>query len=332
MCIVHFLECVIFCFVGWFSFFRYKHLNLKRGDVLLKSFSELQKQMAQSKSKTLVVAAAHDYHTLEAVFQAKKVLPMNYILVGNKEKILQISKELSHPIDEKNILEAETNEAAAKEAVRLIKSGVGDVLMKGILETGTLLKAVLDKETGIRGSGTMSHCAILEIPAYNKLIGVTDGGMIPYPSLEQKADIVKNAVTFFHNLGVACPNVAVLAAAENVSDKMPETKDALFLKEQFTKEDFGCVVEGPISFDLAVSKESAEIKGYKSMISGETDIMLVPNMVTGNVFCKSLLYWANAKMAGCVLGATAPIVLVSRGATAEEKFLSIMLCLGSASK
>ena len=308
------------------------HLILKRGDVLLKSFSELQKQMAQSESKTLVVAAAHDYHTLEAVFQTEKMLPMKYILVGNKERILQISKELSHPIDEKNIVEAETNEATAKEAVRLIKSGAGDVLMKGILETGTLLKAVLDKETGIRGSGTMSHCAVLEIPAYNKLVGVTDGGMIPYPSLEQKADIIKNAVTFFHHLGVACPNVAVLAAAESVSEKIPETGEALSLKEQFAKEDFGCVVEGPISFDLAVSKESAEIKGYKSMISGETDIMLVPNMVTGNVFCKSLLYWANAKMAGCVLGATAPIVLVSRGATAEEKFLSIMLCLGSASK
>ena len=278
------------------------------------------------------MAAAHDEHTLEAVFKASSSLPMKYLLVGNKEKISFIAKESGHAVRDEDIVEADTNEDAAKKAVERIRSGQGDVLMKGILETGTLLKAVLDKEIGIRGSGTMSHCGIVEIPAYGKLVAVTDGGMIPYPNLEQKRDIVKNAVSFFHSLGVKRPKVAALAAVETVSAKMPETVDGQALKELFLKEDWGCVLEGPISFDLAISKESALIKGYGSEVSGEVDILLVPNMVTGNVLSKSLLYWANAKMAGCVLGATAPIVLVSRGATVEEKFLSIMLCLSGASK
>lgn len=305
---------------------------LKWGGVLLENFSVLHKRMALSENKTLVVAAAHDAHTLEAVFKAKGLLPMNYLLVGNRQKIADIATELGHAVHDEDIVNAETNDEAAKKAVGLIRSGRGHVLMKGILETGTLLKAVLDRDTGIRGSGTMSHCAILEIPAYGKLVAVTDGGMIPYPNLEQKIEIVKNAVRLFHNLDVRCPKIAALTAVETVSEKMPETVEAQALKEVFLKENLSCVLEGPISFDLAISKESAFIKGYESQVSGEVDILLVPNMVTGNVFSKALLYWANAKMAGCVLGATSPIVLVSRGATAEEKFLSILLCLSGVSK
>jgi len=190
-----------------------------------------------------------------------------------------------------------------------------------------LLKEVLERETGIRGTGTLSHLAILEVAAYKKLIGITDGGMIPNPTLAQKADIAVNAATFFRQIGCKTPKIAALCASESVSPKIQETVDAAELQEMCRKGELGdCLLEGPISFDLAISKESARIKGFNSQISGETDILLVPNITVGNVLAKGLTYWAGAKMAGCVLGATVPIVLASRGASAEEKLFSIMIC------
>ena len=275
-----------------------------------------------------MVAAAHDGHTLEAVFAAAEELGMRYILVGFREKIISISADLGVTPGSENIVDANNDPDCAAIAIDLIKTGSGNALMKGIIDTGTLLKAVLNKESGIRGSGTLSHLALLESPGYHKLIGVTDGGMIPNPTLEQKIDIVRNAAGYFNKIGYTKPKVAALCASETVSPKMPETVEAAELQDMCREGRLGdCLLEGPISFDLAVSKESAEIKGFKSEISGETDIMLVPNITVGNVFIKGQIYWAGAKMAGCIIGAEAPIVLVSRGASAEEKLLSIMISM-----
>lgn len=295
---------------------------------MFSNFDALQKSLGAGEKKTLVVAAAHDRHTLEAVYQAASVLPMQYVLVGDRERILTISTELGVEVAEEDIVHAEDDFKCAALSIALIREGYGNVLMKGLIETGILLKAVLDKEVGIRGTGTMSHLAMLEVPTYERLIAVTDGGMIPHPTLEQKADIIRNAVLFFNGMGMEKPNVAVLTAAEAVSAKMPETQDAEVLQQLGEQGELGnCLVEGPLSFDIAVSKKSAQIKKHLSKMSGAVDILAVPTVATGNILCKSLLYWANAKMAGCVLGATVPIVLVSRGATAKEKFYSIMLCL-----
>jgi len=295
---------------------------------MFKNFNELKKSLSNDAPKTLVVAAAHDLHTLEAVYEASRVLPMKYILVGDKDKILEISKTLDKIPDEKDIVNTADDIECAKTSIDLIREQKGSVLMKGLIETGTLLKAVLNKETGIRGTGTMSHLAVLEIPEYKKLVSVTDGGMLPHPTLEQKADIIKNAVSFYHGLGAKQPKVAAIAASETPSEKMFETIDASELQKMCERKELGeCIVEGPLSFDIAISKESAAIKKHPSTITGDVDILAVPSVSTGNILCKSLLYWANAKMAGCVLGAKVPIVLVSRGATSEEKFLSIMLCL-----
>jgi phosphate butyryltransferase len=172
----------------------------------------------------------------------------------------------------------------------------------------------------------MSHVAFFEIPAYHKLLGATDGGMIPYPTLEQKVSIIKNAVGLFKTLGYEGPKIAVLAASETVNERMPETGDAKALKESCEKGELGdCFVEGPISLDLTLSKESAAIKGYTSPVTGEADILVVPNIACGNILGKSLVYMGHAKMAGCIVGAKVPIVLTSRGASAEEKHLSILL-------
>jgi len=295
------------------------------GIAMYKNFNDLTRGIKDTQSR-LVVAAAHDLHTLEAVFAAAKEFGTQYILVGNREKIVSVSADIGVSPGSETIVDGGDDADCARIAVDLIRTGGGNALMKGILDTGTLLKAVLNKDAGVRGSGTLSHLAILETPGYHKLIGITDGGMIPAPTFEQKIDIVKNAVGYFKSIGYAKPKVAALCASESVSPKIQETVEAAELQAMCEKGELGdCLLEGPISFDLAVSKESAGIKGFRSEISGETDIFLVPNITAGNVLVKVLLYWAGAKMAGCILGAKVPIVLVSRGASAEEKLLSVLI-------
>jgi len=292
---------------------------------VFKSFKELTGSITD-KERTLVVAAANDEHTLEAVFTASKEHNIKFILVGNREKIESLSLCFGETLSDDAIIDGADNTDCAIKAVELIRSGAGDALMKGILDTGTLLRAVLNKDSGVRGSGTLSHLSIVETPGYHKLIGITDGGMIPNPTFEQKADIVRNASEFFQRIGYKLPNIAALCASEFVSPKIQETVDAAELQEMCKKGELGkCLLEGPLSFDIAISKESASIKGFSSEISGETDILMVPNITVGNVLVKCLVYWAGAKMAGCVLGAKVPIVLASRGASAEEKLLSILI-------
>jgi len=294
---------------------------------MIKNFQELRKKIT-GKPKTIVAAAAHDSHTLEAIFAAAKELNLRYILVGNREKIASISLELGSQPDSDTIVDATDDADCARTAVELIKEGRADALMKGILDTATFLKAVLDTETDIRGSGTLSHLAVLELPQYHKLIGITDGGMIPNPTLAQKIEIARNAARYYRNIGYGQPKIAALCAAEKVSPKIPETVDAAELQKMCKNGELGsCLLEGPLSFDIAIDRESAQVKGFSSEISGETDILLVPNITVGNVLTKGLIYWADAKMAGCVLGAKVPIVLASRAASSEEKLLSIMLSL-----
>ena len=176
----------------------------------------------------------------------------------------------------------------------------------------------------------MSHLAVLECPEYHKLIYITDGGMVTNPDTEQKKSILFNAVGFLHKIGYDMPKVAVLAAVETINEKMPETVEAAQLAAwNRSGEITGCHVEGPVSFDLAVSLESAKIKGADIKLAGETDLLLVPDIAAGNIMGKALLYLGGAKMAGCILGAKVPIVLTSRGASAEEKFLSFLLCMAA---
>ena len=291
-------------------------------------FNELHGSLAGSAPKTLVAAAAHDAHTLEAVYAAAKEFPMKYILVGDRKKIMDISSGLGCTPDPEAIADAGDDADCARKAVALVHEGRGDVLMKGILESGTLLKAALDKDSGVRDSDTISHIAVLDVPGYHKLVSVTDGGMLPSPTLDQKAAIVRNAVSFYRRLGFSRPKIAALCASESVSDKIPETVDAAKLQAMCEKGGLGdCLLEGPLSFDIAVSREAASVKGVSSSVSGDVDILLAPNITAGNALCKGLIYWGGTKMAGCVLGAKVPIVLVSRGATAEEKLFSIMLCI-----
>lgn len=300
-----------------------------RGEVYMefRNFQELIAKVQKLETKRkVVVVAAQDEHTLEAVFMAKKHNIINPILIGDKEKIVQLIKGMKETLEQSSIIHAEDDNVAAIKAVELINEGGADFIMKGKIQTADLLRAVVNKEKGLRTGNVMSHVVIHEIPSYHKLLAVTDGGMVMYPTLEEKKQIIENAVNTFVALGYENPMVAVLAAVETVNPKMPEAVDADLLKKMNQQGEIkNCVVEGPISYDLTMSKESAEIKGFNSPVTGNPDILIVPNITAGNILGKSLVYSAGAKMAGFIVGAKVPIVLTSRGSTSEEKYLSLVL-------
>ena len=293
--------------------------------MVIADFSQLKSRLHNLPPKSAVVAAAHDAHTLQAVFAARRDGLIRPILVGRSEEIASISRSLGE--EPGAIVDAPDDASCAAASVGLIHSGEGAMLIKGMLQTGMLLKAVVNKQTGIRASAVMSHVAILDVPSYHKLLYVTDGGMVVAPDLEQKRHILKNAVDFCRFLGYDRPKAAALCAVETVTPSMPETSDAAVLKEEGARGDFGpCEVEGPISLDLATDKEAAQVKGYHSPVAGDADILLAPSIAAGNLLGKSLYGLARGEMAGVVLGAKVPITVNSRGATAEEKYWSILIC------
>lgn len=295
--------------------------------MVISGFPALRDKLHDLPPKTAVVAAAHDEHTLQAVFAARRDGLIRPILVGRKEEILSIACRLGEEADPSQVVDAGEDPDCAAKSVELIRSGEGSMLIKGMLPTGTLLKAVVNRETGIRASEVMSHVAILDVPSYHKLLYVTDGGMVVAPDLEQKRHILRNTLDFCRFLGYDCPKAAALCAVETVNPAMPETADAAALKAEGERGDFGpCLVEGPIALDLATDSEAARVKGYHSPVAGDADILLAPSIAAGNLLGKSLYGLAGGEMAGVVLGAKVPITVNSRGATAEEKYWSILIC------
>lgn len=279
-----------------------------------------------SLTKRLAVAAAHDEQTLEAVFRARRDRIVEPLLFGEPEKIKAISRKLGESIADEAIFPAVDDAEAARLAVAAIRDNRSDILMKGKLDTAVILKAVVNREHGLGKDRIMSMLVFHEMPSYPKLLAVTDGGMCLYPTLEEKKQILINAVEMMTLMGYKNPKVGVLAAIEKVNPKMPETVDADQLKQMNIRGEItDCIVEGPISYDLAMSRESAAIKGFSSPVVGDIDLLVVPEITTGNVLGKCLVYSAGAKMAGIVVGARVPIVLTSRGARSEEKYRSLVL-------
>jgi len=300
--------------------------------MVIKNFDELIKKVQNFEGKKkVVVAAAHDEHTLEAVMHAADNNIVDPILIGNKEKIKEILNKLGKKVSDDAIIDAADEIAAAEKAVEMARNGEAHLIMKGKIQTADLLRAVVDKEKGLRTGKVMSHFSIQEVPSYHKLLVTTDGGMLMYPDLEQKKKIIENAVGVLHSLGYENPKVGVLAAVETVNPKMPEAVDGGKLKEMNQKGEItGCIIEGPISYDIAMNKESGIIKGFNSPVAGDPDILVVPNITAGNILGKCLVYSAGAKMAGFIVGAKVPIVLTSRGSSAEEKYLSLVISAAAA--
>ena len=298
---------------------------------MIKDFKSLADSLISKKEiKRLVLACAHDEHSLDAVYEAHKEGLIIPVLVGKESEIRNICKEQDYDFGDVSIYNIADDVECARKAVELIRNNEGDFLMKGKMQTSDLLRQVVNKETGLQAGRIMSHVAIFEIPNYHKLIVETDGGMILTPDVEQKTDIIKNAVDCLHNIGYEEPKVAVLCGAEILNPKAPESVDAAELKELYKRGDIsGCIVEGPISYDIALSKEIADLKGFDSPVAGDADILVLPNMAAGNILGKAWTITAGGSMAGIIVGAKAPIVLTSRGARAEEKFNSIVFAAAS---
>ena len=283
-------------------------------------------EILKGKEKVILsVAAAEAKEVLLSIKDAVKKDIIEPILVGDKSKINLLADEIDFDLSGIKIINSNSIEESAKVAVELVSTNNADFVMKGILDTSVLLKSVLNKDYGLRTESLLSHVMIYQLENYHKLLLLTDGGMNISPNYEQKEKILKNSVQAAKALGIKTVKVACLAAKEKVTPKMKATIDGDLLHKASIDGKFGenIIVEGPLAFDLAISKEASKIKGFKSEVSGDVDILLVPNIEVGNGIGKSFTYMANAKSAGVIMGAKAPIVLVSRADSSESKLYSI---------
>lgn len=293
----------------------------------IKNFQEIIDKVKDcSDKKRMVIAAAGELHTLQAAIHAKNEGVIVPVLVGDKREIDRILAELNETIPSEDIYDVVDLKEAAEKAVELVREGKGDFLMKGFLDTSVILKAVVNKEKGLGKGGIMSHFTMFEVPNYHKILVAVDGGMVTYPTLEQKKAIIENTVGVLKAYGYEEPKVAVLSCVEKVNLKMPETIEADQLATMNKNGEIkDCVIAGPISYDCAMSKEVAEIKKYENPVAGNADILVAPNIHAGNIMGKMLTITCGAKMAGFIVGAKCPIVLTSRGSSADEKYLSIVM-------
>jgi len=300
---------------------------------MAKTFSDLITIAQQKEPKRLSVAVAEDREVLSAVKEAKDLNIIEPILVGNKEKIEEISYEIGFDLENIEIIDEKDGQLAARKATEQVSSGKAHILMKGLIDTSIIMKQVLDKDIGLRTGNIISHVAVFDVDTYHKLLFVTDAAMNISPDLNQKKEIISNAVSLAHSMGIDNPKVAVIAAKEKVSTKMEATIHAKELAEMNRNGEIkGCIVDGPFALDNAISKKAAETKGVKSEVAGDADILLVPYIEAGNVLYKSLTYFAKSKNAGIILGAKAPIVLTSRADSEETKLYSIVLAVLLSSK
>lgn len=300
--------------------------------MIYRNFDELiAKQKARPNAARMAVAAAGDEHTIEAVLHARAEGIVRPILVGDKAIIDAALERFGETVPPEDIYDVPDIAQAAGFAVSLVREGKADLLMKGKLDTNVLLRPVVNKETGLGKGGVMSHFTAFQIPNYHKLLVAVDGGMVPYPTLEQKKAIIDNTVGALRAMGYDEVKVGVLACIEKVNPKMPETVEADLLKQMNRRGEItGCYVEGPISYDCAMSREIADFKGYDSPVAGDADVLVAPNIHAGNIMGKMLTVTAGAKMAGFIVGAKCPIVMTSRGSSPEEKYLSIVLATAAA--
>jgi phosphate butyryltransferase len=293
---------------------------------MAKDFEELLILAQEKGPKRISVAVAEDKGVLSAIKIAKDRGIIEPVLVGNKEKIDSIAKEVGLNLDDVKIIHEEDGIKASRIATELVTKKEADVLMKGLIDTSIIMKQVLDREIGLRNENVISHIALFEVPTYHKIFMVTDAAMNIAPDLVQKKEIIENAVNMALSIGISMPKVAVLAAKEKVSPKMEATIDAGELKSM--NEDGiikNCIVDGPLALDNAINEESAKIKGIESEVAGDADILIVPDIEAGNVLYKALTFLANARSAGLIVGARAPIVLTSRADNEEAKLNSIAL-------
>ncbi len=291
----------------------------------MKSFNELLDLIKEKPIRTIAVAAADDHTVIEAAHTASQANIARTILVGNKEGILQKAAKINFALEAEDVIDEPDNIKAAARAVALTAEGKADIVMKGYIHTDDFLRAVLKREKGLRSGVVMSHVFVIEVPAFDKLLFITDGAMNIAPDLQQKAEIILNAVHLANLFGITKPKVAVLGAVELVNPNMPATLDATVLAKMSQRNQFRpeVIIDGPFALDNAISLIAAKHKGITGPVAGSADILMVPNIEAGNILAKSLVYLGHYRLAGVLVGAAAPVVLTSRADSAEAKMLSM---------
>ena len=291
-----------------------------------KSFEELISKANQKTLKKVSVSNAQDEPVLQAVKAAKEQNIATAILVGDEAKIREIAASIDMDLTDFELINEPDTEAAALKAVELVHNGKADILLKGLLETKTFLKSVLNKEVGLRTGKMLSHVCVFEIEGINRLLFFTDVAFNTYPTLADKVNIINNAVEVAHACGIECPKVAPLCAVETVNPKMQPTVDADNLTKMYEGGDFkGCQIYGPLSMDLAIDPEAAVHKGVTNPVAGHADILLFPNIDAGNITYKILVRTAKVKIGNVLVGTSAPVVLTSRSDDFQTKLNSIAL-------
>ncbi|MGE5677836.1 MAG: phosphate butyryltransferase [Pseudomonadota bacterium] len=292
----------------------------------MRSFDEILKAAKEQGPKIIAVAVAQDVEVLSAVSNARSLGIADAILVGDKDEIEKVAAGCGVDLAKFQVIDVKDKSEACRTAVELVSTGKAHLVMKGLVDTSIILKAVLDEKIGLRTGNVLSHVVVFDVPGYDRLFYVTDAAMNIAPDLMQKKQIIENAVQVANALGNDEPKVAMLAAVEKVNPKMQATVDAAELvKMNEAGELKGCVVGGPFALDNAISVEASKHKGITHPVAGFADILMVPVIEAGNMLYKSMVFFARAKNAGIIVGAKAPVVLTSRADSDEAKLNSIAI-------
>ena len=290
------------------------------------SFDQLLAAARDKGPKSVAIAGADDPQILEAAHSAEQAGIADCILVGARDSIRGIASQEGLDISRMMIIDEANPKSGARKTMELVRLGHAQVAMKGKIETGAFLKAALDPETGLRTGNLLTHIAVIELPGYDRLLFVSDGGVVVAPTLEQKVGIVRNAIGVARALGVDVPKVAILAATEMVNPKIRATLDAANLAKMADRHQIrGAIVDGPLALDNAISPESALAKNINSPVAGSADVLIAPDVEAANMLAKAMIYFAKGTMCGVVVGAAAPLVVASRSAPSETKLVSIAL-------
>ncbi|MDY7042433.1 MAG: bifunctional enoyl-CoA hydratase/phosphate acetyltransferase, partial [Chloroflexota bacterium] len=292
----------------------------------IKTFEELMKAAQENGPLTVAIAAAHEQEILLAARDAEDLGIADCVLVGDRQSITSIAEKGEIDVKRMMIVHEPDPRLTARKVMELVSLGHAQIAMKGKMETADFLRAALDKQYGIRSAGLLSHVGVFQIPDFDRLLFVSDAGVVVAPDMTMKVEIVRNAIFVAQTLGVEFPKVAILAATEMVHPKIPTTMDAANLAKMADRGQIsGGSVDGPLALDNAISLESAALKGIKSEVAGHADILITPDIEAGNLLAKAITYFAHGRMAGIVVGGRAPLVVASRSDPHETKLVSMAL-------
>jgi len=297
---------------------------------MIKNFNFFEEKISNSHKKKIVLVGSEDREALISLKKAYEKGIAEAILIGDKNQTEKICLELNLNF---KVIHADSSQAAAEIGVKIVSSGEGDILMKGLIKTSILLKAVLNKDWGLRKNKLLSHICAMEVPGVDRLLFVTDGGMVINPNLNEKVEIIKNSVEFLNNLGYSNPKVALISAVEVVNESIEATMDAAILSKMYNRGQIkNCIIDGPLGIDNAINENAAKIKKIKSEVAGSADLLVVPDINSGNFLGKSAVYLSNGTIAGIILGSKVPIIIVSRADDEKSKMASISMAVYSTLK